>query len=67
MNLNKEYYDEEKKKIIKRDKRKYNKEYYLNVRKHIQNIEKCRTYASEYRTDENIKIQIEEGKFLIEV
>ena len=57
-----------KKKVFeRRNKKKYNKEYYNNVRKKLQNIEKCKIYAKEYRTDETIKIQIEEGKFPIEM
>jgi hypothetical protein len=68
MNLNQEYYDKEKKKILSRkEKKKYNKEYYINVRKQLQNIEKCRIYVKEYKSDEELKITIEEGKFLIEM
>jgi hypothetical protein len=68
MELNNEYYENEKRKIIeKRNKKRYNKEYYNTVRKQLQNIEKCRIYVKEYRADETIKVIIEEGKFPLEI
>jgi len=68
MELNNEYYENEKRKIIERkNKKKYNKEYYNTVRKQLQIIEKCKIYVKEYKGDEPIKIIIEEGKFPIEM
>jgi hypothetical protein len=37
------------------------------VRKKLQNIEKCKIYAKEYRTDGTIKVLVEEVKFPIEM
>ena len=68
MNLDSEYYDNEKKKIMeKNNKKKYNNEYYHAVRKKLQKIEKCRHYVKEYKGDNKINIKIEEGKFIIEM
>ncbi len=66
MELTDEYY-EEKKKVMKKDKRRYNREYYNNVRKHIQKIERCKYFCKEYLGDERVEIKIEEGKFIIEL
>ena len=68
MELNIEYYENEKKKIRERkNKKKYNKEYYNTVRKQLQQIERCKYYCKEYIIDNILKIKIEEGNFTIEM
>ncbi len=58
---------EEKKKGVKKDKRKYNKEYYQKVRKPLQKIARCKYYCKEYVADKTMKITIEEGKHPLEL
>ncbi len=51
---------EEKKKAISKDKKKYNREYYNNVRKYTPKL-------NEYSKDNSLKIvNIETGIFVIE-
>jgi hypothetical protein len=47
---------EEKKnnKGLKKDKRKYNKEYYQKVRKPLHKITRCKYYSKEYVADKTI-------------
>ena len=52
-------------KIIQNRKKQYNKEYYIKVRKNKHKIDRCKIYNIEYKDNEEIKIMIEHGHFVI--
>lgn len=54
------------------NKKKYNRSdysliYYHNVRKQKIQRDKCEIYGREYRNIKDIKVTVEEGKFILEM
>lgn len=66
MNCNKEIIKNEEQIIKNRLKKQSNREYYKNVRKYVQKIQRCQLFGIDFKCQQDMnKIIIEEGPFYV--